>query len=321
MLARVLPRTIAQARVGGKTAVINAARAAGRQPSGVVARAMSSVGVNTKREVRVASNQYYDGLANHYHMFQQDWDGMVKMEREAFKVAFEGENVNKVLDASCGSGEQSIALAGLGLSVTACDPSPGLLGRCHANAKKYGFDKAFRTQQSDFLNLTKDFSEELGSFDAIITKGSSLPHLHTDNDLRQALKNFHDLLRPGGIVNIGVRDYDYFINSTAKIYPRQVRVGREVASEHIIFDVWEWRKGNEGQQLVDFNTFHINGEGSGEKGAVKQHTAAKFVTTFRALFRAEMEKLMGEAGFECIKVHKIHDWLWENVYTARRPNK
>jgi hypothetical protein len=45
------------------------------------------------------------------------------------------------------------------------------------------------------------------------------------------------------------------------------------------------------------------------------------VTTFRALFRAEMEKLMGEAGFECIKVHKIHDWLWENVYTARRPIK
>jgi hypothetical protein len=32
----------------------------------------------------------------------------------------------------------------------------------------------------------------------------------------------------------------------------QVRVGRDVASEHIIFDVWEWRKGNEGQQLVSF---------------------------------------------------------------------
>jgi hypothetical protein len=26
---------------------------------------------------------------------------------------------------------------------------------------------------------------------------------------------------------------------------------------------------------VDFNTFHINGEGSGEKGAVKQHTAGQ----------------------------------------------
>mmetsp|Transcript_37489 Transcript_37489/g.55051 ORF Transcript_37489/g.55051 Transcript_37489/m.55051 type:complete len:271 (-) Transcript_37489:321-1133(-) len=264
------------------------------------------------RQVKVASNQYYDGLSSHYHMFQQDWGGMVDKEREAFASAFEGENVKKVLDASCGSGEQAIALAGLGLEVTACDPSGGLVKRCAENAKKYGFEKNLRAQQSDFLNLNKDFKSELGTFDAIVTKGSSLPHLHTNADLRQALTNFHDLLRPGGIVNIGVRDYDYFINSSAKIYPRQVRVGRDVEDEHIIFDVWEWHKGAENQQLVNFNTFHINGESS-------THTASKFVTTFRALFREEMEMLMKEAGLVDVKVHKIHDWLWESVYTARRP--
>jgi len=44
-----------------------------------------------------------------------------------------------------------------------------------------------RAQQSDFLNLKKDFKLELGTFDAIVTKGSSLPHLHTNADLRQAL--------------------------------------------------------------------------------------------------------------------------------------
>jgi hypothetical protein len=129
-------------------------------------------------------------------------------------------------------GEQAIALAGLGLQVTACDPSGGLVQRCEENAAKFGFSKNVRARQSDFLNLTKvcvcvcawvyvykyvcvcvcvcvciyvyvcvcvyiyihtyayiqDFSSELGTFDAIITKGSSLPHLHTDNDLRQALK-------------------------------------------------------------------------------------------------------------------------------------
>ena len=34
------------------------------------------------RQVKVASNQYYDGLSSHYHMFQQDWGGMVEKERE-----------------------------------------------------------------------------------------------------------------------------------------------------------------------------------------------------------------------------------------------
>ena len=196
--------------------------------------------------------------------------------------------------------------------MTACDPSGGLVQRCQENAAKFGFSENVRARQSDFLNLSKDFSSELGTFDAIITKGSSLPHLHTDNDLRQALKNFHDLLRPGGVVNIGVRDYDYFINNHAKLYPRQVRVGQQVDNEHIIFDVWEWHKGSENQQLVNFNTFHVHGEN-------KQHSASKFVCTFRALFRAEMERLMTEAGLVDVQVHKIHDWLWENVYTARRP--
>jgi len=48
-------------------------------------------------------------------------------------------------------------------------------------------------------------------------------------------------------------------------------------------------------QLVNFNTFHINGESS-------THTASKFVTTFRALFREEMEMLMKEAGLVDVKV-------------------
>jgi hypothetical protein len=46
---------------------------------------------------------------------------------------------------------------------------------------------------------------------------------------------------------------------------------------------------------------------------------SKFVTTFRALFKHEMEQLLTDAGFVDVKVQKIHDWLWENVYTARRP--
>ena len=50
-------------------------------------------------------------------------------------------------------------------------------------------------------------------------------HMHNIHTKHQKKKqNFHDLLRPGGVVNIGVRDYDFFINNHAKLYPRQVRV-------------------------------------------------------------------------------------------------
>jgi len=262
------------------------------------------------REVKVESNDYYDGLSNHYYLFQQDWQGMVSKERSAFENAFFGENVKRVLDPSCGSGEQSMALAGLGLNVVSTDPSGGLVAKCAENAERLGYKDQVTALQSDFLNLTKDLE---GPFDAIVTKGSSLPHLHTDADLLRALQNFFTLLRPGGLVNIGVRDYDYFIQQKTRVYPRQVKVGCE--DEQIIFDVWEWHKGSEGQQLVDFNTFHINGDPKDGPG----YKTSKYTTTFRALFRNEMERLLTEAGFTEIKVTKVNGWLWENVYVARKP--
>ena len=117
-----------------------------------------------------------------------------------------------------------------------------------------------------------------------------------------------------GIVNIGVRDYDYFIHQTQQIYTRQVRIGNN-QPEHLMFDVWEWRKGAEGQQLVNFNTFHVNGEDA-KPGEYK---TSKFVTTFRALFRDEMLRFLEEAGFKDVRVSKIDGWLWENVYSAQKP--
>ena len=83
----------------------------------------------------------------------------------AFGDFFKGKNIKKVLDASCGSGEQAMALAGLGLDVTACDPSGGLVNRCKQNAKELGFEQQVRAQQSDFLALTKDFKDEMGTFE------------------------------------------------------------------------------------------------------------------------------------------------------------
>ena len=68
------------------------------------------------------------------------------------------------------------------LNRTSCVRVFGYLGACAAAWQNV------RAQQSNFLALTTDFKDELGTFDAIVTKGSSLPHLHTDNDLRQALK-------------------------------------------------------------------------------------------------------------------------------------
>ncbi|KAJ1485241.1 S-adenosyl-L-methionine-dependent methyltransferase [Baffinella frigidus] len=308
-MLRNLSRSASRAiRRGPNAAVLSASK--GRTIQTTVAPNQGAT-FGATRKVDVDSNDYYNGLSQHYHMFQRDWDAMMTKEGKNFQKYFEGHDVKKVLDASCGTGEQSIALGKVGYDVVATDPSAGLVDQCSQNAKKFDVEKNVRSQQSDFLNLNKDFAPN--SFDAIVTKGSSLPHLHTDADLLQACQNFHTLLRPGGVVNIGVRDYDYFIRQSQQIYARQVRM-EAGKPEHLMFDVWEWHKGKEGQQLVNFNTFHVNGE-----EIPGEYKTSKFVTTFRALFQSELVGILEKAGFTDIKVSKIDGWLWENVYSATKP--
>ncbi len=60
----------------------------------------------------------------------------------------------------------------------------------------------------------KEYKGEAG-FDAIICMGNSFAHLPDftgdQHDQRLAIANFHDLLKPGGILVIDHRNYDYIL--------------------------------------------------------------------------------------------------------------
>ena len=103
MFARTLSRTIgAQARHGAKTAAKTHAmrmlpQAAMSQPAKATSAASGfSIEVQSNKAALENTNNYYDGLSAHYHMFQQDWNGLVNGEREAFGDFFKGKNIKKV---------------------------------------------------------------------------------------------------------------------------------------------------------------------------------------------------------------------------------
>ena len=67
------------------------------------------------------------------------------------------------------------------------------------------------------MTLAEDMKDYKGSegFDAIICMGNSFAHLPDfsgdQHDQRSAISNFHSLLKPGGILVIDHRNYDYIL--------------------------------------------------------------------------------------------------------------
>lgn len=245
---------------------------------------------------------FYNTVADDYHLWYRDWDAELDREGLNLRRYFRDRGVKTVLDASCGPGTQSIALARLGFQVTAADPSPGLLERARQHAAEYGVQDQITFVQCDFQNLHNHVQPP---FDAIITKGSSIPHLLRDEQIEEALLIFHELLRPGGFLLIGMHDFQQLMEDRPRFWPG--RIHDESDEQIITFDIWDWDDGP--PTTVTINRFIVRGSG-------ETYKASKHPVVFRALTAEEVEVVASEVGFE--KIETQHD-RWELLMLATKP--
>lgn len=227
------------------------------------------------------------------------------MEREGLglRSIFRNQGINRVLDASCGAGAQAIPLAKLGFDVVAADPSAGMLRKAVEIAQSHGVRDKIRFVQIDFLNV---LTKVEGTFDAIISKGNAIPHLLLDEEIAATLQNFHQLLRPGGTLVIGMRDFGAFMENRPRFIPGFIHT-LEDDSEFITFDTWEWEDGP--PVIATQNLFIVKGKGE-DYEAVKRHV------TYRPLSTDEMKVALLEAGFEEIVDQPDRT---ERVLVAKKP--
>ncbi|NDJ77564.1 MAG: class I SAM-dependent methyltransferase [Chloroflexi bacterium] len=246
------------------------------------------------------TSTFYDAFAEDYQFWYRDWD--TELEREGLNLRrfLRPHNVQTVLDASCGPGTQAIALAQRGYEVTAADPSPGLLERARSNADQYGVEDRITFVESDFQNLHNCCNT--GAFDAVISKGNSIPHLLYDEQIEETLLIFHELLRPGGLVLIGMRDFETLLMDRLRFWPG--RVHDEPGEQIITFDVWDWDDGP--PITVTVNSFIVRGSGN-------TYRATKHPVVFRALTAEEVEVVISEVGFHSFQAERDR---WEMVMTA-----
>ncbi len=104
-----------------------------------------------------------------------------------------GRGPGRALDAGAGRGIASYALARDGFAVTALEPDPSdLVGG--------GAIRALASDTNLSINVEENLSEQLpfdeGSFDVIFARAV----LHHIDDLPAAMREFHRVLRPGGVM-------------------------------------------------------------------------------------------------------------------------
>jgi glycine/sarcosine N-methyltransferase len=249
------------------------------------------------------TNDFYDALAEYYQYFYRDWETQLEREGLGLRAIFRNRGVEDVLDASCGAGAQAIPLAQLGYKVVAVDPSPGMLRKAQEIANDYDILDSIQFERADFASLPDIVT---GSFDAVVSKGNALPHLLLDDEIESTLLIFYELLRPGGTLVIGMRDFGPFMEHRPRFLPGFIHED-DITGELITFDIWEWEDGP--PVIATQNLFIVEGKG-------KTYETIKRQVVYRPLSTDEVKVVLLELGFEDITDQPDRA---ERVIVARRP--
>ena len=248
-------------------------------------------------------NAFYDAIAEYYPLFYKDWD--VKLEREGLSLRsiFRKKGIVRVLVTACGVGTEAIPLADLGFEVVATDPSIGMLQKAQETALERNLLDKIEFERATFEELP-DVVE--GSFDAIVCKGNALPHLLTDEAIETTLLIFYELLRPGGVLVLGMRDFDPFMEHRPRFLPGFDHKDED-DNEFITFDIWEYEDGP--PMIATQNLYMV-------KGKEPTLETIKHTVSFRPLSVDEAKVVLLELGFEDFVEYPDR---WEQVIHVRKP--
>ncbi|XP_061742879.1 glycine N-methyltransferase [Nerophis ophidion] len=124
-----------------------------------------------------------------------------------------------VLDVACGTGVDSIMLVEEGFNVMSVDASDKMLKYALKTRWERRKEQAFDNwviEEANWLTLPEDIHKGDG-FDAVICLGNSFAHLPDfkgdQSDHKLALQNIASMVKPGGILIIDHRNYDYILET------------------------------------------------------------------------------------------------------------
>jgi len=243
------------------------------------------------------TTDFYDALAPMFDVMT-DWQARLAAEGPFLRAVLEEAAAVRVLDAACGSGGHTLALAGWGYRAAGADASPGMIALARAKAAAAGQDVPFEVADlaglpAQFLHANRTAPErgegEEAPFDAVLCLGNSLPHLLDHSALVEALRGMAGVLKPGGLFVTQNLNYDLRWKTQPRFFAAQ---GGELDGQNVL--VWRFADYDLAAGRIAFNIALFRKNASGWE--VRVHT-----TPQRPLFRADLHAALSEAGFAEIR--------------------
>ncbi len=232
----------------------------------------------------LTETEFYDRLAEFFDMMT-DWQSRLAIELPFIEVTLKRDHVRTILDAACGTGGHSIALAQRGYQVTGADISATMIARAQMNAARAGLSLSFHTARFQDLRATVQ-----KKFDAILCLGNSFVHVLSDEDALLSLKNMRDCLRAGGVLILHNLNYD----KRWKEKPRWFTVNSGILQNR---ETLVWRFADYGAELVTFNIALFTKNENGTWSVQVQSTPQ------RPYQKSEIGNLLDRAGFREIEFY------------------
>jgi SAM-dependent methyltransferase len=246
---------------------------------------------------------FYDALAPFYHLIFPDWEASIARQAAALDEVIRAETgaagERTVLDLACGIGTQALGLAALGYRVTASDLSPGAVRRLRDEAARRGL--GIDAKVADMRGARDAHGR---AFDVVLCADNALPHLLTDGEILDALRDFRRCTAPGGICLVSIRDYESIDLQTARMHPHGVR--EENGARWVIFQVWDPRP-----PLYETSMYVVE-----DRGNANVQTRV-MRATYYALPVPRLLELMREAGFD--DVRRLDGAFYQPLIVGRRP--
>ncbi len=246
----------------------------------------------------------YNEIATLYHLIYRDWNAVIAQQAavlDAIMREHVGPSPRSILDVSCGIGTQALGLAALGHAVTASDLSS-------AAAERARLEAAQRNLAIDFkVADMRRYAEVHGSgFDVVLSADNSVPHLLSDDAIREALGNFHQCIRRGGITILGLREYLTEERSSPRLVPYGFRSDGD--DRYFVVQTRDWDG-----DFYDVAMYFIR-EGRGSRPA----TVIAGSSRYYAVPIDRLVSLLEESSF--IEIQRLDGVLYQNqpVLLARR---
>ena len=219
----------------------------------------------------------YDRFSQDYDRFV-NWKNRLRYEWPFLAGRLEAAGARRVLDAACGTGQHSIALARAGYQVLGADLSRRMIELARQNARAAGAEARFVV--AGFGELAGVIKE---SFDALLCLGNSLPHALTADALREALRDFRAVLRPGGLLIVQNLNFDRIWKKRERFMPPETHT--DGSGEWIFFRFYDFHA-----ETVTFNVATLRKAGGEWRATVEG-------TTLRPIFQHELAETLSNVGF------------------------